>query len=100
MSDSLTAQSVSTLNTLRDQLARLAGGSLEMGGFTTWFRSLRWDSETGFNSPDLASLGWAIETSLFEFDLVPEHYRLDDLTAAVEDVMQREGLTFPASLPV
>lgn len=87
----LSSHSVETLKTLLDQLARLEGGSLDMGAFSAWFKSLRWDSSVGFNTYDLAPLGWAIETSLFEYEDFPHLYIPADLRDAVETVLRREG---------
>lgn len=97
MSTSLTMDAVGTLKALRDQLNRLAGGELDMGGFSTWFKSVRWDAANGFNNDDLAPLGWAIETSLFEYDAFPSEYRYEDLRDAVDAAMTREGLSFPTA---
>lgn len=88
----LSSQSVETLKTLRDQLGKLEGGSLSIGEFGDWFKSLRWDSSTGFNTIELAPLGWAIEMSLFEYHDCVEQYSVDDLADAIDTVMRREGV--------
>lgn len=96
MSTSRTTQSVGTLKVLRDQLDKLAGGTSEMGGFSTWFKSVRWDAAAGFNNEELAPLGWAIETTLFEYEAYPNEFDVDDLIRTINDVMLREGTSYPA----
>lgn len=87
----LNAQSVELLKTLLEKLGRVEGGELDIGAFSAWFRSLRWDSSIGFNTPYLAPLGWAIETSLFEYEEYPHLYSPSDLRDAVNTVLAREG---------
>ncbi len=88
----LSSQSVETLKTLLDQLDKLEGGSsMKNGNFSDWFKSLRWDSSVGFNATELAPLGWAIETSLFEYDDCPHNYAIEDLNDAISTAFRREG---------
>jgi hypothetical protein len=91
MAKVLSSQSVETLKTMLDQLDTLEGGSMEIGNFSGWFTSLRWDSSVGFNTTELAPLGWAIETSLFEYDDCPHNYAIEDLNDAISTVFRREG---------
>lgn len=87
----LSSQSVETLKVLLDQLAKVEGGSLDIGAFADWFKSFRWDASTGFNTSELAPLGWAVETSLFEYEDFPDEYTVEDLKDAVLTVFRREG---------
>lgn len=92
MSPTLSSQSIEMLNVLSDQFGKLEGGSMDIGGFRDWFRSLRWDSSKGFNTTEMAPLGWAIETSLFEYDEYPDAVTVDDLRECIALVMNRQGL--------
>jgi hypothetical protein len=89
----MTRQDTQLIEALSERLCELHDGRLSMVGFRNWFRALRWDTERGFNRPEVAPLGWAIETSLFEFDDFPHEYTVADLKTAIQSTMQRQAVT-------
>lgn len=73
-----------TYRELKDHLTSLERGEISINQFKAWFKSLRWDSVKGFNTPGMAPLGWAIETALFDNDVTA-----DDLRETIHDTLQR-----------
>lgn len=95
MAASLSSQATETLKTLRDQLGRLEDGSLGIGEFSDWFTSRRWDSSAGFNTTELAPLGWGIETALMEYEIYPDGFEAADLIDVFERVCQQANIDLP-----
>jgi hypothetical protein len=59
------------LEMLEDFIARLEGGSLEIGAFNTWFMSSEWEARMANNSSALR-LGWDIQNILYEWQDYPD----------------------------
>lgn len=80
------------LERLESELARLEGGSLEIGGFNTWFMNSEWEARMANNASALR-LGWGIQNILYEWQDFPELISASLVAASIRELLLQEERT-------
>lgn len=81
------------LDKLSEHLGMLAGGSLSIGEFSTWFMNSEWEARMS-SSRHALWLGWAIESILFEWGDFPDDISEHDVLSAIHGELSKQGGAF------